>query len=604
MVAVPTPPVSAPPVKAGTRPWGIFFRQFWQLAGPYWNSERKWKARVLTAILLVLTVAQIVIAIAQNLWYEALFDSLSAKDMPRFLLLIGVLAIIALSNVAVVTTHLRVKRRLQVDWRGWLTRKMVGEWMVGGRHYQVGLMPGEHDNPDGRIAEDIRITTESAFELGHSLLYSCLLLISFTHILWRVSEPLDIWVDGVHVYVPGYLVWAAIVYSAIGTGVALLLGRPLSPASYWRQRAEADFRFSLARARENTLAIAFLHGEKDERFRFKSLFRLAVTAWDNQTNALTTLFLFITSWSVLSMAFPVLVAAPQYIAGTITLGILMQSAQAFQQMTGALSWPVENLAKVADWRASVERVQGLHESLEAVADRLSATDATTVTVARGKHPNLEFRDFAIFDPGDGLVVQPFSAKIEPGERVLICGDSGAALKLFKAVAGLWPWGRGAIDLPSEGVIFFLPQRPYLPVGSLRSILCYPSDRLVSPDKSILAGALTRVGLSHLAGNLEESAAWEQLLTAAEQQRLSFARLLVHRPRWIFIQEATDALDAESERQMMRLVEAEFPTATIITISHDRPLDAYHTRRLTLVDKGGNFAIEDAPIAAFGKAQAS
>ena len=259
--------------------------------------------------------------------------------MQRFEALNGILFLIIVGNVLVTTTHLRVKRRLQVAWRQWLTYRVFREWMSGGRQYLLNLMPGDHDNPDGRIAEDIRITTEAAIDLAHSLFYS-LLLISFTQILWSLSGPVLTTLGGLEVPFLGHLVWLAVIYSGVGAVVARALGKPLVRAVDRRQTDEANFRFGLVHARENAMAIALLYGETGERRHFRSLFRRVVQAWDGQTWVLTKLMYFSSSWSVLSMAFPFLVAAPRYIAGTITLGMLMQTSQAFGQRTAALFWPI------------------------------------------------------------------------------------------------------------------------------------------------------------------------------------------------------------------------------------------------------------------------
>ncbi|MFI5021561.1 MAG: ABC transporter ATP-binding protein/permease [Alphaproteobacteria bacterium] len=562
------------------RSWRDFFRKFLRLAGPYWSSESKWRVRGLTAFLIALTVAQVAVPVALNLWSESLFDALAGRAMDRFLRLLGVLAVIIAANVVIVTTHLRVRRRLQIDWRDWLTRRLGGEWMAGGRHYRLTHIPGEHDNPDGRIAEDARITTEYAIDLAHSLLYCLLLLVSFTQILWSLSGPPQMELSGVHLYIPGHLVWVALVYAAIGTSVALLLGRPLVRATDRRQTFEANFRFGLVHARENSLAIALVQGEADERGYFLGLFRGAVDAWDGQTRALVNIFYYTTSWSVLSQVFPVLVAAPRYIIGAITLGVLMQTAQAFQQMIAALSWPVDNLSKLADWRASVERVLGLHEGVERLAEKTPSLEHEMIGVSAGSARALMLRALSVADPDGKPILTAFDAEIAPGERVLISGDPGAADKIFKAVAGLWPWGRGTVELPRNADIFFLPQKPYLPIGSLRHAIAYPTAPEPHGEEEFRA-ALERVGLGHLIPRLDDVGSWDQLLGMAEQQRLGFARLLLHRPSWIFIQEATDALDPESESDMMRLLQKEFPEATVITIGFHAGLEAYHRRKIVL-----------------------
>ncbi|MBI3445133.1 MAG: ABC transporter ATP-binding protein/permease [Magnetospirillum sp.] len=562
------------------RPGPGFFRQFVRLAGPYWQSGEKWKVRGLVGLLLALTVAQVVIPILINLWSADLFDALEQKSMDRFFVQIGEICLILLASMTVTTTHLRVKRAIQLGWRRWLTRRLQDNWMAMGHHYQLMHMPGDHDNPDGRIAEDIRNTTEAALDLMHSLFYCALLLASFVQILWSLSGDLLVTIADTDFSIPGHMVWVALIYASAASFLALWVGRPLIHATDRRQTAEANFRFGLVRARENSEAIALLHGEVGERRRFSELFRGIEGAWNRQTNGLVRLFLFTSGYAVFSTAFPILIAAPRYIAGVISLGQLMQTAQAFQQLSQALSWPVDNLQRVAEWRASVERVLALHEALQALKDDASRPDAHTVIVQKSAIPTLCFHGLTIANADGAVVIDGFSAEIVGGEHVLIGGDPGAAVKLFKVVAGLWPWGKGTVDLPCDAHIFFMPQRPYMPIGTLRGVLTYPSAMECFPEHQLEA-SLEQVGLGHLLSRIDDTAIWEQNLTAGEQQRLGFARLLLHRPKWVFLQEATDALDPDGERRLMQLLIDEFPTATIITVGFHAELEQYHQRKLTL-----------------------
>lgn len=573
------------------QPKSSFFRRFVALAMPFWSADEGWKRRILVFALLVLTVMQVGVPVALNIWNEKLFNSLEARQMDDFVYLMGILALVIAANVAITTAHLRVKRRLQVEWRKWLTYRVFREWMSGGRQYLLNFVPGDHDNPDGRIAEDIRISTESAIDLAHSLTYALLLLVSFTQILWQLSGPVLKTFGGLEIAVPGHLVFLAIAYSGLGAMVAWLLGKPLIRAADRRQTDEANFRFGLVHARENAMAIALLHGETGERRHFRSLFRCVIRAWDRQTWALTRLMFFSSTWSVLSMAFPFLVAAPRYIAGLITLGVLMRTAQAFGQMTAALSWPIDNLAGVAAWRASVERVLRLSEGVEVVAKRIAVGGHDGIHVEVSDAPELSFHDVEIADSTGATQIAPFTTAIGAGERVLITGDPGAAVKMFKVVARLWPWGRGRVGLPPGGKIFFMPHRPYLPIGPLRTAVVFPQVPQKEEDEALRA-ALLRVGLQDFVDRLDDEEDWEQTLSAGEQQRLGFARLLLHKPEWIFIQEATDGLDRDTERRMMEMLLAAYPKAAIITISHQTTMERYHARRLTLMRVNGFAVVED------------
>ena len=586
--------VPAAQLSSPTLGWLEFLRRFFRLAGPYWSAEGKWRVPGLTLLLVVLTIGQVALAVALNRWIEGLFDALEQRALDRFLVLIGLLAAIIAANAGVVTLHLRVKRRIQIDWRTWLTGHVVNDWMAAGRHYQLSLVPGEHDNPDGRIAEDVRIATEYAIDLGHSLFYCVVLLISFTQILWVLSARLHFRIDGIDIHIPGHMVWVALLYSLTGTTVALLLGRPLVRAANNRQTGEANFRFGLVRGRENSPAIALLRGEGEERRRILGLFGGAARAWDGQTTALTYIFLFTASWSVLSQVFPILVTAPHYIAGVITLGVLMQTAQAFQQMTAALAWPIDNLARVAEWRASVERVQSLHDDLQLCRQYERVPEARHIEVVGNERAILTFDDCSVASPAGDVLIHRFSTEIRAGDRVLVSGDATAISALFKALAGLWRWGGGRIRLPHDGRLFFMPPRTYLPLGTLRQALCYPASPEAFDDTQIRR-ALLGVGLDHLAPRLADTEIWDSALAIDEQQRLGFARLLLHRPDWIFIQETTDALDTKGEEEMMRLLEAEFAGAAVVTVGRSAGLEPFHRRRLEIRRTDGGAVVREIPV---------
>lgn len=570
--------------KAGRR--GLIYR-FLKLAGPVLLGEKTWSLRLLAISLGVLTVGQIVAQVMLNLWSARLFDALEERDMNAFITMVGLFAVILVVGTTITVTHLRVKRRLQLRWRTWLTRKLLDDWMSDARYYQLAYLPGEHDNPDGRIAEDIRIATEVALDLAHSLFYSLLLLVSFTHILWRLSGSGHIDLGFLEVTVPGYLVVVAVLYALAGTTVAVLLGRPLVRAADRRQHDEASFRFGMAHVRENSAKIALSHGETDERSRLSVLFKLVERAWDRQTNALTNVFMFTQAYSTLSVAFPVLIVSPRYIAGTISLGVLMQTAQAFQQMAAGLSWPIDNLARVAEWRASVERVLGLHEALQTLREQ--ARDR--IVVAPGEARQLAVRDLVISNPDGSAVLRIPKVEFRQREHAIISGDPGTALKLFKAVAGLWPWGQGRVELPAGESIHFVSQKPFLPRGTLRDAISYP-PREKPFDDTAITDAFRRVGLSGLDDRLDHIDMWDQVLSVGEQQRISFARLLLYRPTWIFLLEATDALDPPCEHSLMRILQEDFADATVITIGHRAHLEEYHTSSYVLARKDdGVYALE-------------
>lgn len=339
-----------------------FLRQVLRLAGPWWNSEQKWQVRGATLLLFVLTLMQVGLTVWGNYWNRALFDALEARSVRGVLVQVGVFALIFAVSIAVTAAHLMVKRRLQLDWRAWLTRRLIGRWMADGRHYRLLSSAGEHDNPDQRIAEDIRIATESAIGLVHTLVFSLLTLGLFIGILWNVSGSMN--VPGTSLQVPGYMVPLAFLYAGLGTALGWALGRPLVRTTNALQTAEANFRFGLARAREHSEAIALMHGEPQERSGALARFGQIVRDWNRQSLAYLGLVSFTTGYGGLLPVFPILVAAPQYILGAMSLGALMQAAQAFQRLTSALSWPVDNVGEIARCRTSAERVLSLYEDME------------------------------------------------------------------------------------------------------------------------------------------------------------------------------------------------------------------------------------------------
>ncbi|MDD1621778.1 MAG: ABC transporter ATP-binding protein/permease [Methylococcaceae bacterium] len=558
-----------------------FFIQFIRLAGPFWNSENKTTIRSLSLALVALTVLQIAVSVIITEWSADLFDALEQRSMSGLFTQIGLIILIFIANMAITATHLTVKRRLQLDWRGWLTDKLIGQWMHDGRHYLVThIAGGQHDNPDGRIAEDIRISTEFAIDLLHTLFFCILLLVSFTKILWTLSGTVTLNLGLFEFSIQGHLVWLAFIYAASASMLGWWIGRPLTTATDNRQTMEANFRFALVKARENAQAIALIHGERHENPHFHQLFGGIIAAWDQQTKAWGKIIMFSSGYSVLSMAFPILVSAPRFILGTITLGALMQSAQAFQQLVSSLSWPVDNMGKVAEWRASVERVLGLTKALDQLEREIARPDPHRIRLEKIDESVLRFRDLCITRL-DGIVcVSCLNEEIKAGERVLIAGNAFTGNKLFKAVAGLWPWGEGVVELPDNEALFFMPPRPYLPTGTLRAAICYPSDPS-SFELEALEAALDLAGLKDLTEQLDQVGDWEKNLEREQQERLGFVRLMLHKPKWILMQEAFASLEPEGEVEMVKLIHRMLPNSAMLTITKQPAIQAMHKRSITL-----------------------
>lgn len=552
--------------------------QLAELAAAYWVSSEKRNARNLTAALALLTLAQVGLAIWTNYWSRALFDALDARSLSGLIRQVGTFIVIFGLTMAVTAVHLQVKRWLQLGWRQWLTEELIGEWMARGHHYRLLYTPGEHDNPDGRIAEDIRIATETAVALAHTLLFSVLILGSFIEILWTVSGSAS--VPGTSVSVPGYMVVLAFVYAGIGTLLGGALGRPLIRATNRLQTAEANFRFGLAHSRENSEAIALLHGEASERRQSHRLFDAVALGWNRQTVAYLWIVAFSTGYGTLLPVFPILVAAPQYIAGAMTLGVLMQAAQAFQRLTSALSWPIDSLGDIAKCRASADRVLSLYRDLKQLEANAAIPDEHRITIREAAAPAIVLRELCIASPDGKILLEGFNAEIQRGDRVLIGGDSALTDALFKVLAGLWPWGHGEVHLPLDQRMEFLPQRPFLPAGTLREVLCYPHASNAF-STSAIHRALECADVAWLSKRLDETDVWDRLLPLRTQQRVAFARMFLHQPEWIFIEDATDALDQTGEGGLMEALHRELPDSTVVTVSFHPGLERYHARKLVL-----------------------
>ncbi len=555
-----------------------FLLQVFRLAGPWWNSDRKWQVRGGTLLLFLLTLMQVGLTVWGNYWNRELFDALEARSVRGVLVQVGVFALIFMISIGVTAAHLLVKRRLQLDWRAWLTERLIGRWMADGRHYRLLFSAGEHDNPDQRIAEDIRIATESAIALAHTLIFSLLTLGLFIGILWTVSGSMNL--PGTSLQVPGYMVPLAFLYAGLGTALGWALGRPLVRSTNALQSAEANFRFGLARAREHSEAIALMHGEPMERSGAVARFARIVRDWDRQSLAYMGIVSFTTGYGGLLPVFPILVAAPQYILGAMTLGALMQAAQAFQRLTSALSWPVDNVGEIARCRASAERVLSLYEDMERLDAGARATSGQRITMGTSADGRLVIEDLCIADPAGQVLLEHFGIAIARGERVLIGGDPAVTSSLFKVIAGLWPWGSGRVLLPGGDSILFMPQRPFLPEATLREALCYPQPVANFGDDAIRR-ALDGAGIAWLAPRLDEHDSWEQVLPQRAQQRLGVARVLMQRPAWVFMEEATDAFDPKGEREVLEMLRQRLPGTAVLTISFHAGLEPLHDRKVVL-----------------------
>lgn len=515
-----------------------------------------------------------------NLWNRDFFNALEKRDTSQLVEQIYILAAIVASGGVAVAIHLHIRRRLQINWRSWLTQVTTRRWLHGGRQYQLGLLANDIDNPDGRIAEDLRVSTEVAVEFAQTILQCILQLITFLSVLWVLSGTLPIRIGTIEFALPGYMVWAAVLYALFGSILTYALGRGLIEAGNVRQGREADVRSVLIRARENAEGIALMRGEADERARLAGAMANLRGAWHAQTRGQGSLQLLTSALAYIAPVVPLILALPRFLGGDMQLGGLMQTAQAFSNVQWALSWLIDNFPRFAEWRASVDRVVQLHQALHDLEDTIETPDGEHIELTPGEADRLVLREVGLSRPDGEALVAEAEVEIQPGERVLIRGQSGSGKStIMRAIAGVWPWGRGSVELP-RGRIAFMPQKPYFPLGTLRDAMLYP-ERPEGIDDADLREALHKVGLDHLRDRLGEEDRWDHILSGGEQQRVAFARVLIQRPHWVFMDEATSALDEAGQANVMRLLAEELPGTAVISIGHRPGLEAFHSRELVL-----------------------
>jgi putative ATP-binding cassette transporter len=568
-----------------------FLVRFFRLAAPFFTSEERWMAWTLLLGVLALTSLQIAIAIRLNVWNRDFFNALESHDWSGFIYQMQLFGVLAGSTMGISVYQVYVRQLLQMRWRRWLTASLVDRWLEGGRHYQLNFIESAVDNPDQRISENTKHATEMAVEFGLGIFDKTITLISFIGILWTVSGALDVTLGNVSFRIPGYMVFAALLYAGIGSILTYFVGRPMVAANRNQIAKEADYRFALVRLRENSEAVALIRGEADEKKVLTGYFGDVLASTVGLMRTQRRLMWLTSFYGAVGMVYPTLVASPRFFAGAITLGVLMQITAAFGQVQTSLNYFVDNFPRIAEWRSHVERLLEFEEVLDTTAEsELESGEATTIVLAdcksEGCMEGLRFHDLQITTVDGNIVVADANTEIAKGERVLIVGPSGSGKStLFRAIAGLWPWGAGKIVLPDRSQMMFMPQRPYLPLGTLRAAVAYPASVRKFPAAAVKA-ALQRCHLDHLAEKLGERERWDRVLSGGEQQRLAFARLLLHKPEWVFMDEATSALDDEQQASLMGLFTKELAGTTVVSIAHRAGMDAFHDRTLTLVDAVG------------------
>ncbi|WP_441278977.1 ABC transporter ATP-binding protein/permease [Tardiphaga sp. 172_B4_N1_3] len=568
--------------------------RFWISARGFWGKSGDRLAWVFSVGLLLLIVANVAFQYGINVWNRAIFDAIEKRDAASVFHLTGVFFPLAIGSVLLGVAQVYGRMGIQRRWRAWLTNSVVSRWLTSGRYYQLNLVGGDHQNPEYRIAEDLRIATDSPVDFVSGVIAAFLSATTFIVVLWTIGGALTLTVGGSVITIPGFLVIAAIIYAAIASGSIMVIGRRFVQISEDKNQAEAEYRYALTRVRENGESIALLGGEEEERDGIDKTFGNVLKQWARLAGQHMRTTLVSQGSSLIAPVVPLLLCAPKFLDGSMSLGQVMQAASAFTIVQSAFGWLVDNYPRLADWNACARRIASLMMSLDGL-ERAELGDGIG-RIKRGETTDetmLSLHDLSVTLDDGTAVVGDAEVKIEPGERLLVAGESGTGKStLVRAIAGLWPWGGGSVNFHPDRRLFMLPQKPYVPSGTLRRAAAYPA---ASEDWTVeqIGEALDKVGLGHLKEKIEEDAPWDQTLSGGEKQRLAFARLFLHCPDIIVLDEATSALDAKSQDKMMELLTKELPNATVVSVAHRVELEAFHSRKIVLERrKGGARLVSD------------
>jgi putative ATP-binding cassette transporter len=559
-----------------------FAKRVLALAAPYFRSEDKWKARGLLAAIVLLNLGTVYMAVQFNDWYGVFYNALEKRDLAVFWQQMGRFSYLAFAFIIIAVYKFYLTQLLQMRWRAWMTRSYLDRWLSHRAFYKMELarytaatgdLDATPDNPDQRIQEDVQSFTASTITLSMGVLNAVVTLVSFIGILWTLSGSFGFTLGGNSYVIPGFMVWAAIVYCLAGSLLAHFIGRPLIKLNFKQQRYEANFRHYMVRVREYSESIALDRGEKVEGGQLDGRFTTLLANYLNLIRAQKKLIWFQSFFGQAAVIFPFIVAAPRFFSGAIQLGQLIQISSAFGKVQDSLSWFVDNYDSLASWRATTDRLTSFEDSMVAQTldnDQLLSGDATSLT-ASGLRLAL---------PDGRVLLDGASLHAEAGEHVLLQGPSGSGKStLFRAFAGIWPFASGSIERPADAM--FIPQRPYFPNGSLRDALAYP-EPAASYSDAALQQALDDALLPQLKERLDEQDAWGQKLSGGEQQRLAIARVLLKKPKWIFADEATSALDASAEKTIYERLSAlvRQSQGALVSIAHRPAVAAFHDRQWT------------------------
>jgi putative ATP-binding cassette transporter len=556
-------------------------RAFLSLASGFWRGASSRRAWALTVIVALFAAGVVAAQYGMNRWQKLFFDALSTRDIGAVWHAVTLLVALVLAQAFAMSGHSISRMWFQMRWREWMTQRLAGWWIADQRYYRLSIVAREQGAPEYRIAEDVRLAIDplTDFSLGLTMAFGT--AITFVSVLWTQGGSYTLELGGRSVTIPAYMAIAALVYGAFVSFGTFLTGRPLVGHVARKNQMEAEFRAEMTRLRENGESIALIRGDEGELRATLENYGRVVKAWMKvirQQGVIASVYnLNVSLFPVL----PLLLAAPKYLSGEMTLGSVMQTAGAFSAVLSAINWFADNFVRLAEWFASARRVDELVDALEGVDAGTLAGPSERIEMGASPDDSIHIRNLQVAHRDGRVVVDSASTVIQPGDKVLIAGESGTGKStLIRALAGLWPWGTGVIEMPPSASIAFIPQKPYIPRGNLRAVTCFPAEEGTFSDEAI-ATALRRCGVGYLAKHMTGEEPWSDTLSGGERQAIAFARLLLQRPAVIIMDEATSALDEDRQTLLMGLFRDELAGATMISVGHRPGLEEYHDRKITL-----------------------